>query len=91
MCCEQEILWWGPWLLPSLLPLTSFSFGSLTESSRTVPNVSNEKNHSLLNIYFPSLFWRNVSPEDLYPENKKTVDGKLNELLYDNIRGWELK
>ena len=42
-------------------------------------------------IYFPSLFWRNVSPEDLYPENKETVYGKLNELLYDSIRRWELK
>ena len=42
-------------------------------------------------IYFPSLFWRNVSPVDLYPENKETVNGKLNELLYDSIRRWELK
>ena len=42
-------------------------------------------------IYFPSLFWRNVSPVDLYPENKETVYGKLNELLYDSIRRWELK
>ena len=45
----------------------------------------------IIPVYFPSLFWRNVSPEDLYPENKETIYGKLNELLYDSIRRWELK
>ena len=37
----------------------------------------------IIPVYFSSLFWKNVSPEDLYPENKETTYGKLNELLYD--------
>ena len=37
----------------------------------------------IIPVYFPSLFWQNVSPEDLYPENKEIIYGKLNELLYN--------